>query len=95
MVTLPQRRVTASRASRAKRERRCEWYARIWAVEHSLHWTLDIAFREDESRTRIGHAQKNLALVRKLALALLRKEKNSQGWHEGETAASRVESGVY
>jgi len=42
-----------------------------WRVENSLHWSLDIAFREDESRVRIGHAGQNLALVRKLALNLL------------------------
>jgi predicted transposase YbfD/YdcC len=50
-----------------------------WQVENSLHWSLDIAFREDESRTRIGHAQKNLALIRKLALNLLRNEKTAKG----------------
>jgi len=49
-----------------------------WKVETSLHWSLDIAFREDESRIRIGHAQENLALVRKLSLNLLRNEKNSK-----------------
>jgi len=45
-----------------------------WRVENSLHWSLDIAFREDESRIRIGHAAENIALVRKLALNLLRKD---------------------
>lgn len=48
-----------------------------WKVENSLHYTLDIAFREDESRIRIGHAARNLALVRKLALNLLRREKTA------------------
>jgi predicted transposase YbfD/YdcC len=50
-----------------------------WQVENGLHWTLDIAFREDESRARIGHAAKNLALVRKIALNLIRKETNTKG----------------
>jgi predicted transposase YbfD/YdcC len=45
-----------------------------WTVENNLHWSLDVSFREDESRVRIGHAGQNLALVRKLALNLLRKE---------------------
>lgn len=49
-----------------------------WRVENSLHWSLDIAFREDESRVRIGHAGQNLALVRKLALNLLRREKTAK-----------------
>ena len=43
-----------------------------WKIENSLHWSLDVSFREDESRIRIGHAQENLSLVRKLALHLLK-----------------------
>jgi predicted transposase YbfD/YdcC len=50
-----------------------------WQIENSLHWVLDIAFREDESRVRIGHAQENLSAVRKLALTLLRQEPSGQG----------------
>lgn len=50
-----------------------------WSIENSLHWVLDVAFREDESRVRIGYAQANLAAVRKLALALLRQEPTGQG----------------
>jgi len=49
-----------------------------WKIENGLHWVLDVAFREDESRVRIGHAQKNLALVRKFALNLLRKDTSSK-----------------
>ena len=49
-----------------------------WKVENSLHWSLDISFREDESRVRIGHAGQNLSLVRKLALNLLRQEKTAK-----------------
>lgn len=45
-----------------------------WQIENSLHWSLDVSFREDESRARLGHAQENLSLVRKLALALLKNE---------------------
>lgn len=43
-----------------------------WAVENQLHWVLDLTFREDESRVRIGHAQQNLAVLRKLTLNLVR-----------------------
>ena len=50
-----------------------------WRIENSLHWVLDVAFREDDSRVRIGHAQENLAAVRKMALALLRREPTGQG----------------
>jgi predicted transposase YbfD/YdcC len=38
-----------------------------WAVENSLHWVLDVAFREDDSRARTGHAPENLSALRRLA----------------------------
>ena len=43
-----------------------------WGIENNLHWVLDVAFREDQSRLREGHAPENMALVRKLALAMLK-----------------------
>ena len=49
-----------------------------WGIENRLHWVLDIAFREDESRVRQGHADQNLALLRRLALNLLRQETTSK-----------------
>lgn len=45
-----------------------------WKIENSVHWVLDIAFREDESRIRMGYAQQNFALMRKMALNLLKQE---------------------
>lgn len=50
-----------------------------WEVENGLHWHLDVSFREDESRARMGHAGKNLAVVRKIASNLIRKETKSKG----------------
>ncbi len=42
-----------------------------------VHWVLDIAFREDESRVRLGHAGENLAVLRHIGLNLLHQEQSS------------------
>lgn len=43
-----------------------------WAIENSLHYVLDVSFSEDQARIRFGHAPRNIALVRKIVLNLLR-----------------------
>ena len=45
-----------------------------WGIENSLHWVLDIAFREDDCRVRQGEAAQNFAMLRQVALNLLRQE---------------------
>jgi predicted transposase YbfD/YdcC len=45
-----------------------------WGIETSLHWVLDVSFREDESRLHKGHGQENMALIRRLAASLLHQE---------------------
>jgi len=49
-----------------------------WGIENSLHWVLDIAFREDESRVRKGYGAQNLATVRHIALNLLKQDKTAK-----------------
>ncbi|WP_372402847.1 ISAs1 family transposase [Tistrella bauzanensis] len=72
-------------ADEIKVERRCYISSRIlsaeafaqaarahWAIENGLHWVLDVQFKEDQSRLRRGHGATNMAMVRHLALNLIR-----------------------
>lgn len=43
-----------------------------WAIENSLHWVLDVTFKEDLSRLHAGHGARNMAVVRHFALNLVR-----------------------
>ncbi len=46
-----------------------------WGIENKVHWVLDIAFREDDCRIRKGNGAENFAVLRHIALNLLRREK--------------------
>ena len=43
-----------------------------WSVENQLHWQLDVVFNEDDARTRKNYGPQNLALLRRIALDILR-----------------------
>jgi predicted transposase YbfD/YdcC len=60
-----------------------------WGIENSLHWVLDISFREDECRLRKDHGPENLALLRRLAASLL----HNEGTSKGGVACKRKEAG--
>ena len=49
-----------------------------WGIENGLHWVLDMAFDQDHSRVRSGHADQNLAVLRRLALNLLQQQQTAK-----------------
>jgi predicted transposase YbfD/YdcC len=63
-----------------------------WQIENQLHWVLDTAFDEDQCRVRVGNGAQNLALLRRVALSLLKQDRSTKlgikgkrlkaGWNE-------------
>jgi predicted transposase YbfD/YdcC len=49
-----------------------------WEIENQVHWILDVAFREDESRIRKGNGAQNFAIIRHIALNLLKHENTAK-----------------
>jgi hypothetical protein len=56
----------------ADRERFAATVRGHWAIENAQHWVLYVQFGEDACRTRRGHAPENLAVIRRMALNVLR-----------------------
>jgi predicted transposase YbfD/YdcC len=50
-----------------------------WGIENNLHWQLDVTFREDDLRVYEGHAPRNLSIVMRMALGLLKNEESVKG----------------
>jgi len=55
-----------------------------WSIENELHWTLDVAFDEDRCRVRKDHGAENLAVLRHMALNLLKQEKSCKRGMKGK-----------
>jgi predicted transposase YbfD/YdcC len=65
--------------------KRILWAVRShWGIENELHWTLDIAFDEDRCRVRKDHGPENFALLRHIALNLLKQEKTCKRGIKGK-----------
>ena len=61
---------------------------RKWGIENRLHWVLDMAFDEDHCRTRRGYGGENFAVLRQIALNLLKSEKTSKRSIKGKRLKS-------
>lgn len=59
-----------------------------WGIENRQHWVLDMAFREDESRVRTGHGAENLAVIRRIALNLIRQDRAKGSVHSKRLKAA-------
>jgi len=59
-----------------------------WGIENGQHWILDVCFQEDQSRMRTDHSPENMALLRRLALSLLK-----QHGKKGSVRGKRLKSG--
>jgi predicted transposase YbfD/YdcC len=71
-TTVKRRYFISSQASNA--ELMLDVARTYWGIENKLHWILDIAFREDDSRIRKGDGAQNFAVLRHIALNQLRRE---------------------
>src|SRR5262249_24560272 len=59
-----------------------------WRIENSLHWRLDVIFGEDDNRIQQRNGQANFALLRKLALSLLKRHPGKESIRRKRLAAS-------
>jgi predicted transposase YbfD/YdcC len=72
-TTTTQRRFYISSLS-ADAERMAQAVRSHWSIENRLHWVLDVSFREDASRIRKGSGPENVAVLRRIALNLVRQD---------------------
>lgn len=59
-----------------------------WGIENQQHWTLDMTFNEDRSRSRKGNAPDNFAVLRRIALNLLKLDKSKKASLAGKRKAA-------
>ena len=79
MARHPRRPVITYRACQDDARKLLSGVRTHWGIENSVHWVLDVAFGEDDSRVRTGHAAENFSVLRRMALNMLKSETTSQG----------------
>jgi len=65
---------TQNRSLRPRFETSSEVVRAYWGVENRLHWCLDVVMNEDQARSRMENAPENLAILRHMALNIMRKD---------------------
>ena len=65
-------------------EELAEYIRGHWSIENQLHWVLDVDFNEDDSRIRKDNAPENLAVIRHIALNILKQDKSIKGSIKGK-----------
>lgn len=65
-------------------ERLADYIRGHWTIENQLHWVLDVEFGEDDSRIRKDNAPENLAVIRHIALNILKQDKSIKGSIKGK-----------
>ena len=63
-----------------------------WGVENPLHWSLDVVFREDDSRARTKNAAQNVASLRRIALNLIKKERTLKASQKSKRLAAALDT---
>ena len=65
-----------------------------WGIENQLHWQLDVSYQEDKCRVRQGHADANLAIIRRLTLNMLKANKTEKNGNQKQTTLCGVGYGL-
>ena len=63
-----------------------------WSIENSLHWRLDVVFREDDSRQRMGHSARAFSQIRRITLSLLNQEQTDPKSRRAKRKKGRSQS---
>src|SRR5258708_39307818 len=66
-----------------------------WAIENSFHWVLDVTFHEDDSRIRLGDSPQNMALLRHIALNILKRDPSKASLRQNRFRAGLDETFLF